>query len=82
MNIGEAYLSYNPPRYDDALPYFRKGFDLNPKSSFAALRIGEIYAQQSNRDEALRYLRIASADRAKDPDLADQADKLIRQIGP
>jgi tetratricopeptide (TPR) repeat protein len=81
MNIGEAYLSYTPPRFDEALPYFRKAFELDPTSSFAALRLGEIYAQQNNRDEAFRYLRMARGDRAKNPEIAEQADRLMRQMG-
>jgi len=81
LNIGEAYMSFTPPRLEDALPYYRKALELNPASSFAALRLGEIYAQQGNRGEAVKFLRLASADRAKNPDIADQADKFLRDIG-
>ncbi|MGH7840104.1 MAG: tetratricopeptide repeat protein [Candidatus Binataceae bacterium] len=81
LNIGEAYMSYTPPRFDSALPYYRKGFELDPSSAFAAFRLGEIYAQLNNRAEALRYLRLASGARAKSPEIADQADRLIHQIG-
>ncbi len=82
LNIGEAYMSFSPPRYDDALPYYRKAFELDSTSSIAALRIGMIYAEQNNRAEALRYLRLAAGDRTKNPEIADQADRLMRQIGP
>ena len=44
LNIGEAYMSFTPPRLEDALPYYRKALEINPASSFAALRLGEIYA--------------------------------------
>ncbi len=81
LNIGEAYMSFTPPRYDAALPYYLKAFELDSSSSFAALRIGQIYAEESNRAEALRYLRLAAGDRAKNPEIAQQADRLIRQIG-
>jgi len=81
LNIGEAYMSYTPPRFDAALPYYHKGFELDPSSAFAAFRLGEIYAQLNNRAEALKYLRLASAARAKNPEIADQADHLIRQMG-
>ena len=81
LNIGEAYMSFAPPRYEAALPFYRKAFELDSTSSFAALRIGEIYAQQNNRTEAMRYLRLASGDRTKNPEIADQADRLIRQMG-
>lgn len=82
LNIGEAYLSTDPPQFDKALPYFLKGYELEPTASFAALRIGEIYAQQLKRNEALHYLRIASADKVKNPDVAKQADTLISRLGP
>jgi tetratricopeptide (TPR) repeat protein len=81
LNIGEAYMSFEPPRYDAALPYYQKAFQIDSTSSFAALRIGEIYAQENNRAEAMRYLRLAANDRAKNPEVADQADRLIRQMG-
>jgi tetratricopeptide (TPR) repeat protein len=81
LNIGEAYMSFTPPRMEDALPYYRKALELDPTSSFAALRLGEIYAQQGNREEAVKYLRLASGDRAKNPDVAAQADKFLRDMG-
>jgi tetratricopeptide (TPR) repeat protein len=81
LNIGEAYMSFTPPRMDNALPYYRKALELDPTSSFAALRLGEIYAQQGNRDEAVKFLRLASADRTKNPDVAAQADKFLRDMG-
>jgi tetratricopeptide (TPR) repeat protein len=81
LNIGEAYLSVSPPQFDKALPYFLKGYRLDSTSTFAALRIGEIYAQELNRAQALKYLRIAAADRAKNPDIAKQANELISRLG-
>jgi tetratricopeptide (TPR) repeat protein len=82
LNIGEAYMSLSPPKFDAALPYYRKAFELDPGSSFAALRIGQIYAQMGNRGEALRYLRLASGDRSKNPNVAEEADRVLRQMGP
>ena len=79
FNIGEAYMSFSPPKFDAALPYYRQSFQLDPSNAYTALRIGEIYAQQNNRDEAIRYLKLASADR-KNPTAAAEADKLIRQM--
>src|SRR5579864_5620839 len=26
LNIGEAYMSFNPPRFNDALPYYKKAY--------------------------------------------------------
>ncbi|MBF6561265.1 MAG: tetratricopeptide repeat protein [Candidatus Binataceae bacterium] len=81
LNIGEAYMSFQPPRMEDALPFYRKAISMDPTSSFAALRIGQIYAQEGNRGEAVKYLRIASGDRTKNPDLAAQADRLLHDMG-
>jgi tetratricopeptide (TPR) repeat protein len=81
LNIGEAYMSFTPPRLEDALPCYRKALELDPTSSFAALRLGEIYAQQGNRGEAVKFLRLASGDRVKNPDVAAQADKFLRDMG-
>lgn len=80
LNIGEAYMSYSPPKFDAALPFFRKALEIDPGSSIAALRVGEIYAQQGNRDEAVRYLKVASDDRVKNPNIAGEADQMLRQI--
>ncbi len=80
LNIGEAYMSFTPPKLNEAMPYYRKALELDPTSSFAALRLGEILAQQGNRDEAIKFLRLASGDR-KNPDVAAQADKFLHDIG-
>lgn len=80
LNIGEAYMSFTPPRATDALPYYRKAYQLDPTSAFASLRIGEILAQQGNRDEALQYLRRA-ADNSKSPAAAAEARKILGDIG-
>lgn len=81
LNIGEAYMSFTPPRMDDAVPYYRKALGIDSTSSFAALRLGQIYAQQGNRGEAVKLLRQASADRVKNPAIAAQADKFLRDMG-
>jgi tetratricopeptide (TPR) repeat protein len=80
LNIGEAYMSFSPPKLDEAMPYYRKALELDPSSSFAALRLGEILAQQGNHDEAVKFLRLASGDR-KNPDVAAQANKFLHDIG-
>jgi tetratricopeptide (TPR) repeat protein len=80
LNIGEAYMSFSPPRTDDALVYYHKALELDPSSSFAALRMGEIYAAQGNREMAVRYLRLASGD-AKNPDVAAEANHYLSQMG-
>ncbi len=81
LNIGEAYMSFSPPKTDEALIYYRKGYALEPRNTFAALRIGELLAQTGQRDEALKYLRIALADSARNPTVASEAEKALKQMG-
>lgn len=81
LNIGEAYMSFSPPKYDEALTYYKKAYELDPNSSFAALRLGEILAQKGNRADAIRYLKQAGADTAKNPTIASEAQKILNQIG-
>ena len=81
LNIGEAYMSFSPPRTDDAMVYYRKAYEIEPKNTFAALRIGELLAQTGHRDDALKYLRIALGDSAKNPTIASEAEKTLKQMG-
>lgn len=81
LNVGEAYMSFSPPKTDDALVYYRKAYELDPKNTFAALRIGELLAQSGQRDDALKYLRLALGDSAKNPNVASEAEKTLRQMG-
>lgn len=81
LNIGEAYMSFSPPKASEALPYYQKAYKLDPTSTFAALRIGEILAQQGNRTDAIRYLNQAAADSAKNPSAAAEARKVLGDIG-
>ncbi len=81
LNIGEAYMSFSPPKTDEALIYYRKGYALEPRNTFTALSIGELLAQTGQRDEALKYLRIALADSARNPTVASEAEKALKQMG-
>jgi tetratricopeptide (TPR) repeat protein len=83
INIGEAYMSFSPPKFDSALPYYLKALQIEPGNSFAALRIGELYAQKGEpyRGEAVRYLNLARSDRAKNPTTAAEADKILHEMG-
>jgi tetratricopeptide (TPR) repeat protein len=81
LNIGEAYMSYSPPRTDDALVYYRKAYEIDPTNPFAALRIGQLLAQTGNHDDALKYLRIALGASAKDPSVSEEAEKTLKQMG-
>jgi len=80
LNIAEAYMSFSPPRTDDALVYYHKALDLDPSSSFAALRMGEIYASEGNREMAVRYLKLATGD-VKNPDVVNEANHFLSQMG-
>jgi len=80
LNIGEAYMSFNPPHYEDALPYYQKAYALDPHNSFAALRIGELLAHNGDRAGALRYLKQASADTSANPTVAAEASRQLKQI--
>ena len=83
INIGEAYMSFSPPKFDSALPYYLKALQLEPANSFAALRVGEVYAEKGDpyRSQALLYLNRARRDRSKNPTSAAEADKILHQMG-
>ena len=81
LNIGEAYMSFSPPKTDDALVYYRTAYELDPKNTFAALRIGQLLAQAGKRDDALKYLKVALGDSAKNPTVASEAEKTLKQMG-
>jgi tetratricopeptide (TPR) repeat protein len=81
LNIGEAYMSFSPPKTDEALAYYRKAYEIDPKNPFAALRIGQLLAQTGNHDDALKYLRIALGDSAKNPSVSAEAEKTLKQMG-
>jgi len=83
INIGEAFMSFSPPRFDSALPYYLKALQIEPGNSFAELRIGEVYAQKGDpyRSQAVRYLNLARSDRSKNPTTAAEADKVLHQMG-
>jgi tetratricopeptide (TPR) repeat protein len=81
LNIGEAYMSFTPPRAADALPYYQKAYDLDQSSPFAALRLGEVYAQIGNREQAARYLKLAATNGAKNPAVAAEARKVLGDLG-
>ncbi|MGH7863430.1 MAG: tetratricopeptide repeat protein [Candidatus Binataceae bacterium] len=81
LNIGEAYMSSSPSQPDDAISYYRKAYEVDPNSSFAALRIGEVLARKGNRNDAVKFLKQASADSAKNPTIASEAQKALHQLG-
>ena len=80
LNIGEAYMSFTPPRLQEALSYYQKAYALDPKNSWTALRIGEIFGQNGNREQATKYLREALAD-TKNSAASAEAERLLRQMG-
>jgi tetratricopeptide (TPR) repeat protein len=80
LNIGEAYMALAPPRPQDALVYFRKAYQIDPKNTYAALRMGEILLASGSRDDAIKYLRQALAD-TSDAHVSGEAEKVLRQAG-
>jgi tetratricopeptide (TPR) repeat protein len=80
LNIGEAYMSFQPPRYSDALPYYQKAYKLDPHSGFAALRLGELLAHSGDRDQAIQYLKQAADAGATNPSVATEATKELREM--
>ncbi len=80
LNIGEAYMSFNPPKYNDALGYYKKAYELDPHSSFAALRVGQILARSGDREQATRFLKQASADSATNPTVAAEATRTLHEM--
>lgn len=80
LNIGEAYMSYNPPKFNDALQYYRKAYELDPHNSFAALRLGQILARNGDREQATRYLKQAGADSSANPTIAAEATKTLHDM--
>ncbi|MGH7913424.1 MAG: tetratricopeptide repeat protein [Candidatus Binataceae bacterium] len=81
LNIGEAYMSFTPPKAADALPYYEKAYQIDPTSAFAALRLGEVYAQMGNREQATHYLNQAATKSAKNPAVAAEAHKVLSDLG-
>lgn len=81
LNIGEAYMSFTPPKAADALPYYQKAYQLDSTSAFATLRLGEVYAQMGNREQAAHYLNQAMSNSAKNPAVAAEARKVLGDMG-
>ena len=72
--------------FDSIAGYSGDAFTLvtggEPKNTFAALRIGQVLAQSPNqRDDALKFLKIALGDSAKNPTVASEAEKTLKQMG-
>jgi tetratricopeptide (TPR) repeat protein len=89
LNLGEAYMSFTPPQFADALKYYRRAYELDPHSQFAALRIGQILAQQGRREEAVSFLKRAASpatasdpnDQAQGPDIHSEAKQMLARLG-
>ena len=81
LNIGEAYMSFTPPKAAEALPYYQKAYQIDPTSAFAALRLGEVYAQLGNREQAAHYLNQAATNSPKNPGVAAEARKVLGDLG-
>ncbi len=73
-------MSFNPPRFNEALPYYKKAYELDSHSAFAALRIGQILARNGDREGATRYLKQASADASSNPTVAAEASRTLHEM--
>jgi tetratricopeptide (TPR) repeat protein len=80
LNIGEAYMSFNPPKFDEALVYYKKAYELDPHSAFAALRIGQILARNGDREQATRFLKQAGANSSSNPTIAAEANRTLHEM--
>jgi len=74
-------MSFTPPKAAEALPYYQKAYQLDQSSAFATLRLGEVYAQMGNREQAAHYLGLAAANSAKNPAVAAEARKVLGDLG-
>ena len=81
LNVGEAYMSFTPPKAADALPYYQKAYQIDSTSAFASLRLGEVYAQLGNREQAARFLNLAATNSTKNPAVAAEARKVLGDLG-
>ena len=81
LNVGEAYMSFTPPKAGDALPYYQKAYQIDSSSAFASLRLGEVYAQLGNRAQAVHYLGLAATNSGKNPAVAAEARKILSDMG-
>jgi tetratricopeptide (TPR) repeat protein len=81
LNIGEAYMSFTPPKAADALPYYQRAYQIDSTSAFASLRLGEVYAQLGNREQAAHYLNLAATNSTKNPAVAAEARKILGDLG-
>lgn len=57
--IGVGVTYYARERYDEALEWYKKAIEANPANGDAYYNTGCIYALKGDKEQALRYLRIA-----------------------
>jgi hypothetical protein len=57
--IGVGVTYYARERYDEALDWYKKALEANPANGDAYYNTGCVYALKGDKEQALRYLRIA-----------------------
>lgn len=57
--IGVGVTYYARERYDEALDWYKKALEANPANGDAYYNMGCVYALKGDKEQALRYLRIA-----------------------
>lgn len=55
--LGAAASYQNLGKYDKAIEYYKKAFDINPKNAQIPYYIGYLYSEQQNWKEADKYLK-------------------------
>nr|2AVP_A Chain A, synthetic consensus TPR protein [Methanothrix harundinacea 6Ac] len=56
-NLGNAY--YKQGDYDEAIEYYQKALELDPRSAEAWYNLGNAYYKQGDYDEAIEYYQKA-----------------------
>ncbi len=72
LNLAEQYKKQK--KYTEALKFYKKVLELNPKNSFALMGIGDIFAEKGDYKQALKYY---SQGYEKNPDNFDVKMKFL-----
>ena len=73
-------MSFSPPKTDEALIYYRKGYALEPRTLSPRSESGN-YSRRPASVTKRQDLRIALADSARNPTVASEAEKALKQMG-
>ena len=72
-------MSFNPPRFDEAVIYYRKAYQIDPHSSFAALRMENCWrAPATAASDALS--QAGQRRQLRQSHIAAEATKALREM--